>query len=92
MTGGGESAFECAHQFRNRTVQIVREMPDGAAVARLARANADGLKQNRRGDVMGMGDEGNRHPSADGLIFPTGLAEMAAGPNREEERSGDRQD
>ena len=43
-------------------------MPEGTAIVRLAGFDADCLEERSRGDMMRMGDEGDRHPGTDGFV------------------------
>ena len=58
---------------------------------RLPRLNPNGLKQQVGGEVVGMGDEWDRHPGADGLIFRADPAHLPAGPVSEAKSARDRQ-
>ena len=91
MRGGIDGALQLGYQFRNGAVQVVSDMANGSPIMRLPRYYPNRLKQHGGGDVVGMGDKWDRHPTMDGLIFGADLPRVPAGPGAEDEGTGDRQ-
>ena len=91
MRGGIDGALQLGYQFRHGAVQVVSDMANGSAIMRLPRNNPNRLKQHRGGDVVGMGDKRDRHPTMDGLVFGANLPYVPAGPGGEDESTGERQ-
>lgn len=91
MRGDLDGTFQLGYQFRNGAIQIVSDAADGPPVMRLPRMNPNGLKQRRGRDVMGMGNEWDRHPRMDGLISRADVAQPPAGPGGEDDSARDRQ-
>jgi hypothetical protein len=91
LRGGIDGALQLGDQFGNGAVQVVSDAANGSPVTRLSRLNPDGLKQHVGGEVVGMGDKWDRHPLADGLIFPAHVPRLPAGPVGEDESARDRQ-
>src|SRR5664280_635224 len=65
MRGGIDGALQLGYQFWHGAVQVVSDMANGSPVMRLARRNPNRLKQHGGGDVVGMGNEWDRHPAMD---------------------------
>ena len=91
LRGGIDGTLQLGYQIGNGAVQVVSDVANGSPIVRLLRMNANGLKQHGGGDVMGMGDEWDRHPGADGLIFRADVPRPPAGPVSEDESSRDGQ-
>src|ERR1019366_8574602 len=90
MRGGIDGALQLGYQFRNGAVQVVSDMANGSPIMRLPRNHPNRLKQRGGGDVVGMGNEWDRHPAMDGLILGADLPCVPAGPGGEDESTGDR--
>jgi hypothetical protein len=86
-----DGALQLAYQFRNRAVQVARDVAQRAPVMRLLRTNPNGLKQDGGGNVVAVGDKWDRHPSPDGLILGADAPHLPAGPGGEYESARDRQ-
>jgi hypothetical protein len=72
-------------------VFVARDLVNGAVVVFARRLNPDCLEQDLGRYVMGMGDERDGHPTADGLILPPDAPGVPACPVPENERAGNRQ-
>ncbi len=86
-----DGVLQLGDQFRNGAFQVVSDVTKGPPVTRLLRLNPNSLKQHGGGDMVGMGDERDRHPGLDGLIFAADLPRLPVGPEGEDESSSDRQ-
>ena len=90
MRGLIESALQLGHQLGSGAVEVASEAANRTPVVRPLRLNPDGLKQRRGRDVVSVGDEWDRHPFLDGLIFHPHVPRPPACPEREDERERDR--
>jgi hypothetical protein len=70
VSGRGQRVVQILYKLVHRTVLFAGDHAQGAVVMHV-RLQSDGMEQDRRGHVVGMGDERHAHPWADGLIFPT---------------------
>jgi hypothetical protein len=91
MRGGIDGALQLGYQLGNGAVQVVSEVANGSPVVRPLRMNPNSLKQHGGGDVVSMGDKGDRHPGTDGLPCHADLPHLPAGPEGEDESARDRQ-
>jgi hypothetical protein len=91
MRGGINGTLQLGDQFRDGAVQVASDVANRSPIARLPRMNSDGLKQHGSWNVMGMGDEWDRHPGTDRLIFRSDLPRPPARPGGEDESARDRQ-
>ncbi|MGA1996187.1 MAG: hypothetical protein ABSH45_10455 [Bryobacteraceae bacterium] len=91
MRGGVDGALQLGDHLGNGTIQVVSDMANGSPIVRLPRLNANGLKQDGGGDVVGMGDKWDRHPAKDGFIFRVDPPHLPAGPEGEDKSARDRQ-
>jgi hypothetical protein len=84
LRGGIDGVLQLRYQLRNGAIQLVSDAANGSPVMRLLRANPNGLKQLQGGDVVGMGDEWDRHPFSDRLICRVDFPNPPAGSGRED--------
>jgi len=91
VRGGINGALQLGYQFGNGAVQVMSDVANRSPVTRLLRIDPNGLKQHGGGEVVGMGDEWDRHPRADGLIFRAEMPRPPAGPVGEDKSARDRQ-
>ena len=91
MRDSVDGALQLGDQLGNGAFQVVSDVTNGPPVTRLLRMNPNGLKQYGGGDVVGMGDKGDRHPGTDGLILGADQPGLPAGPGGEDESASDRQ-
>jgi hypothetical protein len=91
MRGGIDGALQLGYQFRNGAVQVVSDVANGSPIMRLLWVNPNGLKQYGGGDVVGVGDEWDRHPGMNRLIFRADVLRPPAGPGGEDESACERQ-
>jgi hypothetical protein len=89
MRGGIDGALQLAYQFGNGAVQLVRDLTKGSPVVRQLRMNPNGLKKHGGGEVVGVGDKRNRHPTVNGLIGRADVPHVPAGPGGENEGARD---
>jgi hypothetical protein len=90
MLGGIDGALQLGYQFRNGAVQVVSDLANGSPIMRLPRKNPNSLKQHGGGEVVGMGNEWDRHPGTDGLIYRADMPHLPAGPVGEADGAHDR--
>ncbi|MGA7237815.1 MAG: hypothetical protein WBY44_19165 [Bryobacteraceae bacterium] len=85
MLSGINGALYLGHQLRDGAVQVAGKPVKGAAVVGLVGFDADGLEENRRRDVVRVGDERDGHPGPDRLIGCVDVPRFTAGAEGEEE-------
>src|ERR1019366_3358268 len=61
LRGGIDGALQLGDQFGNGAVQVESDMANGSPIIRFPRLDPNGLKQHGGGDVVGVGDEWDRH-------------------------------
>ena len=93
-----DGRIELANQIFCLSMRFARDAADGEPVLLLRIEPDSGIERFGR-NMMGVGDERNAHPAANGFVFPAHVMGMPAGPIAEHERErqcekkpGDQQD
>ena len=78
-----DGVLQRGFQLGYRTIGFASDSTERPPIMRFFGVDPDGFEEHRRGDVMGVSDEGNAHPGANRLVFGAEAMEMMAGANAE---------